>query len=586
MSESNARSMLRRGAVTLLNTLAAEIGLATVPLQLKTASGKQFEKLVRLLQPRCREAPVLARLRAAAEQWVNNGGKLSSPLTPAPLMNPPEEPTRAEPAEQGALEGLPNADEDEEVALPCVAFHNVLLPGYRLRSSAFLLTYNSCQWTPAAWTTFRPWVRGIRCKYGARAWSACLEESLHAVGSRTLPAQAPTKVYHLHCYLYWTDGVGIDRRSLDDFVFEGVRPRVDACKPSKRNPLPVAAAHGLWYVAVDKLGTIAAASNFHAWRDYTPKPAWLESLWEARKLSTAQFAALSRQFGSGHAGRKHDVAEVSRDEREMAVIAHVSREMAALKASGALQTARQLPEVDAFVGLFSGPPKLRRPMLAIIGGTNLGKSVLAADVLLKVGAVLGLHEFLEITVEGDAHLDLSDLDVVRHSGVLLDGVGDVAFLKKNREVLQGRPKVCKGGKSATMMYAYPYTLCRRAVVSTFDLTAVNLGLFRSDHWLSDPRNVIQLHLTAPAWGAGSGDEADAAQTTPQELMSSWTVAQLGGFLEGADLLGPASLFRNNGVTGADLLGMSEAELQRDLGMTAFAARKVARCRDEFLHQAQ
>ena len=50
-----------------------------------------------------------------------------------------------------------------------------------------------------------------------------------------------------------------------------------------------------------------------------------------------------------------------------------------------------------------------------------------------------------------------------------------------------------------MMYAYPFTLCRRAVVATFDLSAANLEMLRTDHWLSDARNVLQLHLTAPAF---------------------------------------------------------------------------------------
>ena len=83
--------------------------------------------------------------------------------------------------------------------------------------------------------------------------------------------------------------------------------------------------------------------------------------------------------------------------------------------------------------------------------------------------------------------------VTRHSGVLLDGMSDVLILKRNREVLQGRPKVTKGGRSATMVYSYPYTLCRRAVVVTFDLAAANLHLLRTDHWLQNPHNVIQLH---------------------------------------------------------------------------------------------
>ena len=50
-----------------------------------------------------------------------------------------------------------------------------------------------------------------------------------------------------------------------------------------------------------------------------------------------------------------------------------------------------------------------------------------------------------------------------------------------------------------MIYAYPFTLARRAVVATMDLSAANLQAFDNDHWLSAPRNVIQLWLDEDAW---------------------------------------------------------------------------------------
>ena len=61
-------------------------------------------------------------------------------------------------------------------------------------------------------------------------------------------------------------------------------------------------------------------------------------------------------------------------------------------------------------------------MLALIGGTNLGKSMLAADILMRIGGTLGTESFLEVTVEGSPHLDLTGFDHRFHSGVLLDGV--------------------------------------------------------------------------------------------------------------------------------------------------------------------
>ena len=73
------------------------------------------------------------------------------------------------------------------------------------------------------------------------------------------------------------------------------------------------------------------------------------------------------------------------------------------------------------------------------------------------------------------------------------------FLHRHREMLQGRDKEVKGAKSATMRFAYSFTLCGRGVVATFDLSAENLEVFRTHHWLSVSANVIQLRLDQPAW---------------------------------------------------------------------------------------
>ena len=58
-----------------------------------------------------------------------------------------------------------------------------------------------------------------------------------------------------------------------------------------------------------------------------------------------------------------------------------------------------------------------------MGGTDLGKSMLAGDVLRTFGRILNVPGFLEIIVEDDASLDLSDFRLDRHAGILLDGSG-------------------------------------------------------------------------------------------------------------------------------------------------------------------
>ena len=146
---------------------------------------------------------------------------------------------------------------------------------------------------------------------------------------------------------------------------------------------------------------------------------------------------------------------------------------------------------------FHGHPQFRRQILAVVGGTRLGKSLLAADVCRRVAAKIGLADFLEIMVEDSEQVDLADFDRSIHAGVVLDGVGDALFLKRHREALQGRPKLVKSGKSATNVYAYAYTFCVRAVVATFDISAANLDKLRTDHWLAERQNVCYCCWKSP-----------------------------------------------------------------------------------------
>lgn len=179
--------------------------------------------------------------------------------------------------------------------------------------------------------------------------------------------------------------------------------------------------------------------------------------------------------------------------------------------------------------------------------------------------------------------DLSELDVRQYSGVLLDGVADALTLKKNRESLQGRPKICRGGRSATMMYSYPFTLCRRGVVVTMDLSAKNLELFRTDHWLSNPMNCLVLRLSEPAYTVPVASTPGAApQETPQERVATWTASDLRAQLEALDMSGPAAHLFSQSVDGSDFLTLTEKTLIDDVRCTPFVAKKLLKARTQLL----
>ena len=135
-----------------------------------------------------------------------------------------------------------------------------------------------------------------------------------------------------------------------------------------------------------------------------------------------------------------------------------------------------------------------------------------------------------------------------------------------------------------MIYAYSFTLCRRAVVIAMDMSAANLHLLDAVRWLSDPKNVLVVKLTAPAWN--SGDVFPPAHLpASRDVMTAWSVRDVVAFLVGQDLEGPASVLQANGVSGADLVTMTAETMSRELRLSPFAARKVVSARDTYLQQA-
>ena len=487
LTVSNERLSTRREAVRTLNAMVRELELPdTALLPRRTFDNEAVEKLVKTLERRCTSDAQTDRVRAVAQKWQRNGGRFSAEVV-------------------------------EVCDTPILPKHRILKPYFRLQSKAFMLTFNGRSITPETWPSFDVWVQERAQRYGARAWAACLEESLHAAVPAAAPGalgDGPQRRHHLHAYFFWTDDLGVDHKTLDAWVFQEMKPRVDVCRSrgaAVGGGQREAALHGLWYVHLDKSGTVrrpgagvppvqipCKSTNYYPWRDYIPKAAWLVGQYNAHKLSHDKFIELSAKFRTGHEHRKRDAEAALAYERKHAVRRHVAAELAELQIEDPVLPARSFDEVTAFLDNFARA-KWRRPILAIVGGTNLGKSFLARDVLRQLAEKLGVPGFMEVTVQNDTEPSLEDFDHRDHAGVLFDGVGDALFLNVHREVFQGQAKETKGGRSATMKFAYPYTLCRRGVVATFDLSAKNLDAFQTDHWLADCRNVIVLNLTAEAW---------------------------------------------------------------------------------------
>ena len=128
-----------------------------------------------------------------------------------------------------------------------------------------------------------------------------------------------------------------------------------------------------------------------------------------------------------------------------------------------------------------------------------------------------------------------------------------------------------------MLYAYPFTLARRAVVVTMDLSARNLHLLHSGHWLADPRNISLARLTEPAFGLPLAPQPDN-----RTLMLRWAVADVVAFYEAKDAEALGKSLAANSVQGADLLRFTVDSLRSDLNFNMFVAQKICDLHDEFL----
>ena len=256
VAHANARRDRRRDACRALNQLANELGVGQAAVGAKGASGAEVDRFIRLLERRVLSDGQLERLRAAAKAFADNGGELASEVVA----------------------------EDNSTS-PFVPKHRVLASFFKLKSKAFMLTYNSRGITMASWEPFRKFVVELAKTWGARAWAACLEKSLHS--------ETPD-LHHLHAYLLWSDGVGVETRSLDAFYFQDTRPRVDVCTTRAATTSPMSAGlHGLWYVALSKDGTVQADTNFPAGQMYKPRAVWLQGLFEAGKPRQEEYLHMS-----------------------------------------------------------------------------------------------------------------------------------------------------------------------------------------------------------------------------------------------------------------------------------------------------
>ena len=79
---------------------------------------------------------------------------------------------------------------------PPLGMHEVLKKGYNLESRAFMMTYNSKDFSRSTWERLPVWTRRLAKKIGASKWAACLELTMK-------PSRRPQdgeEMFHFHSY--------------------------------------------------------------------------------------------------------------------------------------------------------------------------------------------------------------------------------------------------------------------------------------------------------------------------------------------------------------------------------------------------
>ena len=155
-------------------------------------------------------------------------------------------------------------------------------------------------------------------------------------------------------------------------------------------------------------------TTFPPFAAYAVEGWWLDNLLKAGKLTRETYLSLAARVTVGFQKRLADVRVAERYEKDCALELAVRADAAALQELK--WPMRNFPEVEAFLDCHTGAPAFRRPILAIVGGTRLGKSMLANDVLQRLADRLGLHGYIEVTVEDSEAMDLADFDRRLHSG--------------------------------------------------------------------------------------------------------------------------------------------------------------------------
>ena len=464
----------REVAVRSFNSVALE-------LRLSTLSSRPSADAVTQLWVRLCKAAVPAHyetLETARKEWLqNNGGG----LLPANLLHG---------------QAFDDVDHGSEVldghrtlaAAPPVPKGKKA--GFRLRSKAFMLTFNSTAFKEGTelWDEFLEWVRGRATAHGATEWSAALERSTNS--------SADDRV-HLHVYFSWLapKGAGVDHSTTDEWVFRGTRPRVDVNSENRGlQQWRKATQRGHFYLSAHKEGAVYSTTNYPPWdSNWVPETNWVTALYRQHKLGHDAYLLLSARLREGH-DRRRAAVEAARATEASAAFAEERAWARRQLEAKALPFKPLCPQIEAWRASYKEVEE-RYQLLVLHGPSRTGKSRLARSLF-------GLEHTLVVDVQHAEHPDLRGYRRHEHKAILLDEVASPKFIVGNKKVLQAHVDGALLGQSATQLFTYEVFVWRIPIILTTNNWKLDCLTEDEVGWVN--ANCVVVHVDQPVYVTATG----------------------------------------------------------------------------------
>ncbi|CAE7542022.1 unnamed protein product [Symbiodinium natans] len=387
----------------------------------------------------------------------------------------------------------PSASEPSAAALPVREGPEGASPAFRIHGADVQLTFNKTSWRAPfeqcteTWFSsggtllvaqFQEWAMEIlppKFREPNKHISLTLEESCRA-------AEGTSRV-HLHAQI--TFERRIDRTSVADFMFDGVRPHVVTHPHSAavhgelnkaRGPhVAVSRNRSHFYVYCTKVGTLWSFTNYWPFVDYEVQPHWLMGWWATGKLTNEQYKGYLRRCKRSYRTLLQNFESVVQAEKAAQLTEY--REAVAQVLSLARLPFRCVddplfPNLQAFLDQFHWATD-RYKIYALQGHSQAAKTSFVKSLFAKPFVV---------TIQGQDVLNLQAFEYGHHDALILDNLVDWSLILQYRALLQANVDLHRLGESATGIYAYSVFLWAVPICITLDAD-VNCAPFYASDWL-------------------------------------------------------------------------------------------------------